>query len=181
MNVALWHFSFIKVNFRVQLHDGWSAQHHPRWEYQERLRGSRLLCCVCTPAVLNDGLRGVKARLCLSLPSFPSHCQNHMGEEEEKDEEWEGKTRQAGRQAGRCLRDNGGLSQRLKDGDNACGLQSKNPFAVGMERVTEARTPSSTSPSLRPSVPPPALRRLVHSSAQERWLLVQLLQEFEWF
>lgn len=39
---------------------------------------------------------------------------------------------------GTCLGDNRGLSQRLKEGDNACGLQSKNPFTVGMERVTKA-------------------------------------------
>lgn len=39
---------------------------------------------------------------------------------------------------GRCLRDNGGLSQSLKEGDNTCRLQSKSPFTVGMECVTKA-------------------------------------------
>ena len=39
---------------------------------------------------------------------------------------------------GRCLRDNRGLSQSLKEGDNTCRLQSKSPFTVGMECVTKA-------------------------------------------
>lgn len=39
---------------------------------------------------------------------------------------------------GRCLRDNRGLSQSLKEGDNTCRLQSKSPFTVGMESVTKA-------------------------------------------
>lgn len=38
---------------------------------------------------------------------------------------------------GRCLRDNRGLSRSLK-GDNTCRLQSKSPFTVGMECVTNA-------------------------------------------
>lgn len=39
---------------------------------------------------------------------------------------------------GRCLRDNRGLSQSLKEGDNTCRLKSKSPFTFGMECVTKA-------------------------------------------
>lgn len=45
----------------------------------------------------------------------------------------------------RCLRDNAGLSQSPKKGDNTCSTQARRPFTDGMEYVTKAVTQPSGS------------------------------------
>lgn len=81
-----------------------------------------------SPPVFNDCPPGVKRRLCLSCRTARITWDWRRSSSERRN------CVQAGCQAGRCLGDNAGLSHRLKEGDNTCGPQSKNPFAVGMGR-----------------------------------------------
>ena len=94
--------------------------------------GSKIMSCIVSyftnaaPTVLNYNLRStvlsLKAGFCVSVPHV--RLPKSHGKREGL--------------VSRCLRDNRGLSQSLKDGDNACRLQSKGPFTVGMECLTKA-------------------------------------------